>query len=353
MGYNYFVNDAMPQIESELERGAVVILNYGVNDPGNINLYADTYNEKAAAWKEKGVKTYVVSVNPVDESRCQTVKNSEIRKFNEKLQKSAVSYTYIDTFNAIVDNFGTDDGLHFDAATYQRIYEIIRQTVNGMAPRTVDTGSAERAQSTPTPTPLPPAEEELTGEFASVFDFDAYMKYNPELKSRFGNDRLAAYQDFIDSGMEMRRRASEEFDVRSYMNEYPELRRKYKGDVAEYYRDWMNEGKAAGRHGTGCRQMVDPLTIFEGVDYSDIYNYDYYVEKYPYIADRYAGDDEGALEQFVRYGIREGRQACDTFDVRAYRAYNEDLQKEFRGDFVKYVQQYLVTGIHEGRRTTM
>ena len=67
----------------------------------------------------------------------------------------------------------------------------------------------------------------------------------------------------------------------------------------------------------------------------------------------YAGDDEGALEQFVNYGIREGRQASEGFDVRAYRAYNEDLREEFQGNFTQYVEHYLISGINEHRRTTI
>jgi hypothetical protein len=355
MGYTYFTNEAMPEIEAELEQGAVVILNYGVNDLADIDLYVNTYNEKAEQWKSMGVRTYVVSVNPVDEAQCTTVKNSEIRKFNNKLKKSARNYTYIDTYSAIIDNYATVDGLHFDVATYQRIYDIIVQYVKGMSSAGGESGSGANtnATPTPTPTPTPKPEVEITGEFASVFDFDAYMKYNPELKAKFGMDKQAAYEDFVDNGMTMRRRASEEFDVCSYMNEYPELRRKYKGDVAEFYRDWMNEGKEAGRHGTGCDKMVDPLTEYNGVDYSAIYNYDYYVERYSYIKDRYAGDDEGALEQFVNYGIREGRQASEEFDVRAYRAYNEDLREEFQGNFTQYVEHYLISGINEHRRTTI
>ena len=56
-------------------------------------------------------------------------------------------------------------------------------------------------------------------------------------------------------------------------------------------------------------------TVYNGVDYSSVYDFDYYISHYPDIAQFFSNDPQGALEHFVIFGISEGRigreAACD------------------------------------------
>ena len=62
------------------------------------------------------------------------------------------------------------------------------------------------------------------------------------------------------------------------------------------------------------------------------------------------GNNRAALfTHFITHGMREGRQAIDTFNVQAYRARYEDLQKAFGGNLPQYYQHYVQYGQDEKR----
>lgn len=112
--------DANPKVK--------VVLAHGVNDLGNISLYLAYYRELISLYPD--TEFYMLSVNPVDDQYLkknnpvsyQWVNNAAIRKFNKKL-KSAFSKRYIDTYTYLTKKgFGTADGIHYTAATYQKIY---------------------------------------------------------------------------------------------------------------------------------------------------------------------------------------------------------------------------------------
>ena len=86
-----------------------------------------------------------------------------------------------------------------------------------------------------------------------------------------------------------------------------------------------------------------PPTVYNGVDFSAVYSYSYYMKKYPKIKERYRGDHMMALRHFYRYGMNEGKQAKGTFNLSAYKKYNPDLVKKFgNGSFSgrKYFEYY-------------
>ena len=53
------------------------------------------------------------------------------------------------------------------------------------------------------------------------------------------------------------------------------------------------------------------ITVYNGIDYSSVYDFDYYVARYPDIAYYFGNDPQGALAHFVTFGIAEGRQGKD------------------------------------------
>ncbi len=99
------------------------IFNLGVNDTKN----ADKYEEVITYLQGKGT-TYVVSVNPVVDSKSPYVKNSRIESLNNTYVQ--VADNYIDTYSYLVENgFSAPDGIHYSKDTYRTIYALIQNYI--------------------------------------------------------------------------------------------------------------------------------------------------------------------------------------------------------------------------------
>ena len=61
-----------------------VVLNYGVNDLYNVEKYCSGYNSLANEMSDHNF--YVVSVNPVDDSKTVNINNQDINEFNDKIK---------------------------------------------------------------------------------------------------------------------------------------------------------------------------------------------------------------------------------------------------------------------------
>ena len=154
--------------------------------------------------------------------------------------------------------------------------------------------------------------------YAAIYNPTYYLKVNPDLASLGGDgDQLIAH--FVNHGMNEGRIGSSEFNVRSYMNQYVDLRNGFGNNLRSYYLHYLNYGKAEGRKGTGCNTLQGYVTVYNGVDYSAVYNYNYYISMYGDIARAYAGDDIKTLAHFVNNGMSEGRQGSAEFNVNSYR----------------------------------
>lgn len=127
MGYDWMVSTGVNVVPANVKNAKIIIL-MGVNDYGYYKRdekYANYINGKAQEWAKSGAKTYYVSVNPVVDSKNKYVKNSSITEFNKSMKKLLNGVTYIDTYSQIINNFNAPDGLHYDKATYKRIYNYI------------------------------------------------------------------------------------------------------------------------------------------------------------------------------------------------------------------------------------
>ena len=127
MGYNWLTKTAIPELERiESENNYdkyIIICNLGVNDLGNIDKYVDMIPTL-----ESFGTLYYVSVNPtVDE--VKGVQCKDIEEFNSKL-KPHVS-RYVDCYSYLKNvGYYAKDGMHFDAATYNNIYNYIMLNVS-------------------------------------------------------------------------------------------------------------------------------------------------------------------------------------------------------------------------------
>ncbi len=97
-----------------------------------------------------------------------------------------------------------------------------------------------------------------------------------------------------------------------------------------------------------------PTTIYNGVDYREIYDFNFYIWNSQELYYIFADNPMGALEHFVNNGMREGRQAKAEFDVASYRNRYADLRQAFGWDNLEaYYNHYLYYGINEGRDGTL
>ncbi len=128
-GYNWFVNTALGEINDirvtyadDFEQWQYIIC-LGINDLRNIDNYMAKYYELA---QDGTVEIVLVSVNPV--SSPSAISNGDVEAFNAKLQDSP--FHYIDTYTVLqTEGFYAGDGVHYDDATYERIYNTILENL--------------------------------------------------------------------------------------------------------------------------------------------------------------------------------------------------------------------------------
>ena len=189
-------------------------------------------------------------------------------------------------------------------------------------------------------------------DYSAVYDYEYYISKYADLKKIYGNDEKAVLKHFVNYGMKEGRQAKETFDVKSYKNRYRDLRNAYGNNLKMYYMHYINYGQREGRKATGTVEIQAPVTVYNGIDYSAVYDYNYYINKYADLKKAYDGDDVALLKHFVNYGMKEGRQAKESFDVKSYRSKYQDLRIAYGTDLKKYYLHYINYGVREGRQAT-
>ena len=186
-------------------------------------------------------------------------------------------------------------------------------------------------------------------DYSPVYDFDYYLAHNPDVKAVFGENETAVLGHFIRYGMDEGRQAKESFDVVSYRNLYGDLRAAFGSDTKAYYMHYIRWGQAEGRKTTGAREVTNPVTVQDGIDYAPVYDYNYYIAHNPDVVGVFGHDDIAVLAHFVRWGMSEGRQGNESFNVYHYREKYADVKEVYGDDLKGCYMQYLRWGIAEGR----
>ena len=186
-------------------------------------------------------------------------------------------------------------------------------------------------------------------DYSEVYDYQYYIDHNADIKRVYGDDDLAVLQHFINSGMVEGRQGKVEFNVRTYKNRYADLRKAYGNNLRKYYLHYIEHGKKEGRTGKGTSSVINPITVYNGMDYSPVYDYYYYINHNGDIKRVYGDDDIAVLRHFINSGMIEGRIASDKFNVYLYKANYPDLQKAYGNNLKAYYMHYLRNGLNEGR----
>lgn len=89
-----------------------------------------------------------------------------------------------------------------------------------------------------------------------------------------------------------------------------------------------------------------------GVNYSDVFNADYYLANNSDVLAQYGNSPTDAFYHFIQYGISEGRQGSENFDLISYRNRYPDLRIALGTNYKSYYLHYISNGKKEGRIST-
>lgn len=188
-------------------------------------------------------------------------------------------------------------------------------------------------------------------DYAKVYNFDYYVSHFSVVKRKYANNPSGALKYFVTVGIPHRHRACETFSVTSYIYGNVDLRRLYKNDYKKYYQHYMTKGyKQASRKNTfvGVKGMQKYATTYDGFNYAKVYSYHYYIKKYPAVFKTYKLDDLKVLENFVKKGTANKRQANAKFNVARFIKANPALKKKYGTNYLRYYRYYCKYGDPSG-----
>ena len=190
-------------------------------------------------------------------------------------------------------------------------------------------------------------------DYSNVYDYNYYISHNLDVLKAYGDDDSKALAHFVCFGMNEGRIAKSTFNVISYKNRYPDLRKAYGNNLKNYYMHYIGFGSKENREATGYEnKVVDAVTEYNGVDYSDVYDFNYYILHNPDIYKVYGYDENKVLSHFITFGMNEGRIAKNTFNVKTYKSRYADLRKVYGNNNKMYYMHYIGFGKKEGRRAS-
>lgn len=179
-------------------------------------------------------------------------------------------------------------------------------------------------------------------DYSAVFDYEYYYNRYPDLQVALGKNYSVLLKHFVLSGMAEGRQAIEDFDIDYYKNRYSDLREIFGDELELYYKHYINCGKQEGR-------IACSYTVYEGEDYSDVFDYDYYYNRYSDLQSALGYNPSVLLYHFVNCGMSEGRVGKEEFDVEYYRNRYSDLREAFGSNLQLYYNHFIKFGKDENR----
>lgn len=244
----------------------------------------------------------------------------------------------------------------FDVKSYRNEYVDLRRAFGKDLPKYyrhyITSGEKEHRKTMGVSTLQNPETVRDGIDYRAIYDYSYYLSRYPDLAKVYDGDDEGALSHFLYCGEKEGRQGSASFEFSSYWNLYQDLRVAFGKNRKLYYDHYLRSGIREGRRAVGQTELINPITRSDGIDYSPVYNYQYYLGHYRDLAAVYHNDDIDALGHFLTCGIREGRQASPDFSINSYQMEYLDLRVAFRGDAAKYVNHYLTCGRKEHRKAT-
>lgn len=93
-----------------------------------------------------------------------------------------------------------------------------------------------------------------------------------------------------------------------------------------------------------------PGYIIGDMDYSAVFDADFYAKWYPDVVKVYGSKPADLWRHFVEYGMKEGRAACGTFNPNVYRSLYKDVEALAGDNYPLYYKHWILFGKKEGRK---
>lgn len=107
--------------------------------------------------------------------------------------------------------------------------------------------------------------------------------------------------------------------------------------------NWKSEASVQNDRDT---YSDENMYIFEGVNLKPVFDYNYYLKKHPEVASYFSENppqESDVFWYFSRYGMEDGHQACENFNVYEYRDQHPELQAVFKNNLKNYYKYYCAT----------
>ena len=101
---------------------------------------------------------------------------------------------------------------------------------------------------------------------------------------------------------------------------------------------------------TYIAQEVNKLLSADEMDYSPVFDMNYYANRYRDLGIAKLDTYDELLNHFLKCGIYENRQACPTFNIKVYKDNNKDLRDTYKSDMLSYIHHYIRFGQFESGR---
>lgn len=142
-GFAWMRDVGVPRVEDRIGADTAVVILLGVNDVANgaysWNQYISYINEIAPRWIARGASVYYASLGPigmqtgddVDGSGPDMITNSgTITSWNNAMRAGLnTGCKYLDVYGALISDYRTVDGTHYDTATDRKLYSFIQNNV--------------------------------------------------------------------------------------------------------------------------------------------------------------------------------------------------------------------------------
>lgn len=88
-------------------------------------------------------------------------------------------------------------------------------------------------------------------------------------------------------------------------------------------------------------KTVAAKPIVDGLDYSPVFDRDFYLRHYRDVADYYHDNPDGSIHHFLAIGIHEGHVAHPRFSIRSYINGNPVLREQLGDDPISFIRHYI------------
>ncbi len=181
-------------------------------------------------------------------------------------------------------------------------------------------------------------------DYGDVYDYKYYIEHNPDIKEAFWYDPEGAFLQFLLYGIKEGRQAKESFGVQDFKNANLDLRYKFGAEGLEaYLKYYIVYGQYEERDATDCPELVGRIVKYKGVDYSSVYDFDYYI-KHGKLAKKYKLDDYGALLHFIKTGMPKklaGKEKCTDEEYEKYQKVSEVIIKDYKNGWLLHKGEWL------------